>query len=87
LQPDDHVIVARRLARAQAEVARNTVALVEQPQHRHPFGHRRGALRERLRRRGHRLRFKLLLLSGLIGLVAAALAAGQDAGSRRRGET
>jgi hypothetical protein len=45
-QPHDDVAGANRLARAQREFAHLAVALVEQPQHRDPLGHRRGAGRE-----------------------------------------
>jgi hypothetical protein len=42
-KPDDGVSHANRLAGLEGERARDPVALVEQPQHRHPLRHRRGS--------------------------------------------
>jgi hypothetical protein len=40
-QPDDGVSDSRRLAGPQCHVAHQSVTLVQQAKHRHPFGHRR----------------------------------------------
>ncbi|MDQ3478198.1 MAG: hypothetical protein M3438_03430 [Pseudomonadota bacterium] len=40
-QADDRVLDPNRLTRLHPQVADDSIALVEQPQHRHPLGHRR----------------------------------------------
>jgi hypothetical protein len=41
LEPHRYILDPHRLARLQRQVANDAVALVEQPQHGHPLGHRR----------------------------------------------
>jgi len=43
-EADDHVADARRLARLERHLTGDAVALVEQPEHRDAFGHRRRAI-------------------------------------------
>jgi hypothetical protein len=42
-QADDHVLPPRRLARVESDVLDDSVALVEDAEHRHPLCHRRDA--------------------------------------------
>jgi hypothetical protein len=42
-QANQHIANARRFARAQPDLTRDTISLVEQPQHRNPIFHRRHA--------------------------------------------
>jgi len=73
-QPDHRVAHADRLPRTKREVADDAVALVEQPQHRDPFGHRRHAHR-RLDRARHVDRHRIAVIRGartIAALVAPA---------------
>jgi hypothetical protein len=60
-KPDDGVADAYRLAGPKLKIARNAVALVEQPDDRDSPGHRRGAGRDRGHRLGNVDRLRLLL--------------------------
>jgi hypothetical protein len=88
-KPHDHVAGANRLARLELELARNSVALVEQPKHRHPLRHRRRARRNR----GHRLRdidgfrLRVVLRVTAAGRAGAAILAapGQSKQQQRAG--
>jgi hypothetical protein len=84
-QPDHHVADPNRLPGLELEVARDAVALVEQPKHRDALRHRSGAGRDR----GHRLRNVDRLRLGLVGAIPliafpAASAGGkaEEAGER-----
>jgi hypothetical protein len=79
-QADDHITRANRLAGTQFEFLGDAVALVEQPDHRHPLRHRSCAwrhLRDGLRDVDcFRLRFRRNLALGL-GLRDVAVAGGE----------
>ena len=79
-QPHDHVADTDGLAGPEGEIALDAVALVEQAEHRDPFGHRRRAGRE-LR---HRLRhIDRLVLDLGVALPVAVVCAPRRAGSER----
>ena len=78
-QPHDHVADPDGLAGPEREIALDAVALVEQAEHRDPFGHGRGAGGELLDGLGHVDR--LVLDRGVI--LAAALSAPGRAGGER----
>jgi hypothetical protein len=81
-QPHDDVAGADRLPRPQREFAHLAVALVEQPQHRDPLRHRRGAGRQP----GDGLRHvdRLDFLGILLVLMLGALRGAAGKGKQRR---
>jgi hypothetical protein len=90
-QPNDHVAVADRLAGPQLEIAGDAVSLVEQPDHRNPLRHRRGAGRDggyrlwdidRLRFVGRRRSRRVALRLALLALRAAGGKRGEKGGKR-----
>ena len=73
-KPDHRVANADRLPGPEREVADNAVALVEQPEHRDPFGHRRHP-RRGLDRARHIDRHRIAVIRGaraVAALVASA---------------
>jgi hypothetical protein len=86
---DDDVAGADRLAWAELEFPRDTVALVEQAKHRNPLRHRRRAGRHgrhRLRDVDRlRLGLGLAVPTAARALAAAALAAGSEGEEQRAG--
>jgi len=79
-QPHHRVAHADRLPRTKPNIADDTVALVEQPEHRDPFGHRRHAHR-RLDRARHIDRHRITVIRG--ALTIAALVASASEHQRR----
>jgi len=75
-QADDHVADPERLARLHRQVARNAVALVQQPDDGDAFGHRRSSRRDRGDGLGNidgdRLGFRIALHGGRRRRAAAA---------------
>jgi hypothetical protein len=73
-QADHRVAEANRLAGFQRDVADDAVALVEQPEHRDPLGHRRDP-RDRLDRARRVDRHRIGAIGRLAGVTRAAIAA------------
>jgi hypothetical protein len=90
-QPNDHIAIADRLAGPQLDVAGDAVSLVEQPEHRNPLRHRRGAGRHGgyrlrdingLRFVGRRRSRCVALRLALLALRAAGGKRGKEGGKR-----